>query len=113
MSNLQLPIFQTGEWVKGKTINDEMIQGYIHSIHPQNGTIQLYVTISDHKEIIGKMIETFVHRIEPLPKSIDDQEGYLANLIDIALLTKDREWFMEVWSKLNNLKNSKEETMPC
>lgn len=113
MSNLQLPIFQTSDWVKGKTVNDEMIQGYIHSIQPANGTVKLVVTISDHTQIIGKTVETFLHRIEPLTATIDDQEEYLENLIDIALLTKDRDWFQETWDRLDTLRKDKQETMPC
>ncbi|WLD92542.1 hypothetical protein [Alkalihalobacillus sp. AL-G] len=113
MSNLKLPIIQTGDWIKGKSINDEMIQGYIHSIHPDNGTVNIYVTISDHTQIIGKNIEIFIHRIEPLTKTIDDKDAYLENLIDVALLTKDREWFMEVWDRLDELRKNKQETIAC
>ncbi len=113
MSSLKLPVFHNGDWVKGKTINDEMIQGFIHSIHPANGTVKITVTQSDNNQILGKDIETFIHRITPLTVTINDQEVFLQNLIDIALLTKDREWFMEIWDRLDELRKNKEQTLPC
>ncbi|WP_349408310.1 hypothetical protein [Pseudalkalibacillus sp. SCS-8] len=113
MSSLKLPIFQNGDWVRGKTINDEILQGFIHSIHPANGTVKIVVTQSDHHKIVGKTVETFIHRIQPLTESIDDQETFLENLIDVALLTKDKDWFMEIWDRLDELRKQKETTMPC
>ncbi|MCF6138460.1 hypothetical protein [Pseudalkalibacillus berkeleyi] len=113
MSSLKLPIFYNGDWVTGKTINDEIIQGFIHSIHPANGTVKIRITKSDNKKIVGKTIETFIHRISPLTESIDDQEVFLENLIDVALLTKDKDWFLEVWDRLAELRKQKETTMPC
>lgn len=85
-----------GEWVRGKTRNGELIRGFVESIDSAAGTVHVYVVHSDNDTVVGKVVATSARWLEALPESGVDQEEQVRDLIDLALLTQDREWFAEL-----------------
>jgi IDEAL domain len=92
-----------GDWIKGKTRNGELIRGYIESIDFLHGIAKVHVVESDNKKIIGKTIGALINLIEKLPVSTEMNKEQIFQLIDLALLTKDEEWFIDLSTKLNSL----------
>lgn len=87
---------KSGDWVKGKTLSDELFQGYIESVDYEGGTAKVRVVQSDNQRAIGKLSFSFLETLK-----LDDvyelrEVGHLLNLIDLALTTKDKSWFMEL-----------------
>ena len=91
---------QDGDWVKGKTNNDELFHGYIESIHHEEGIVKVRVIQSDNRLSIGKISDSTPDRLRPLETPPLEQEGHIRNWIDIALSTKDEAWFMELTNAL-------------
>ncbi len=105
-----------GDWVSGRSENDEKFHGFIEAINFSNRTVKVRVTQSDNEASIGKNIETPIRLVEVLPLEKFNEEGQILNLIDFALLIKDEAWFMEltaelkVIQELNKLKNLRKTT---
>ncbi|SMO77000.1 IDEAL domain-containing protein [Melghirimyces algeriensis] len=98
---------QDGDWVKGKTINDELFHGYIESIHPVEGTVKVRIIQSDNQLNIGKVSDSTVDRIQPLYTEPLDHEGQILNCIDLALSSRDKKWFMELTHILKRIQTEK------
>ncbi|MCA0986738.1 IDEAL domain-containing protein [Guptibacillus algicola] len=106
--------FTKGEWVKGKSVHDELVKGFVDSVNDYLGTIKIYVHECDNPETVGKVIETFQNRISVLEEQdLEKDETYILNLIDLALITKDKEWFLELSTQLNEIRNGSEEAVAC
>ncbi|SFS30368.1 IDEAL domain-containing protein [Marininema halotolerans] len=103
MEKLLNPSLNTGDWVQGKTENDELFQGYVESIDTERGVTHVRVIQSDNTEVLGKLFSSPLDRIRRLNQGTLDQEGYLMNLIDLALATRDKEWFIELTGMLHQL----------
>ncbi|MBA2871089.1 hypothetical protein HNQ85_001359 [Anoxybacillus calidus] len=99
----QSPV-KVGDWVKGKTKNGELIYGYIETINPLQRTVKIKVMDCDNERIIGRTVETLEHWVKKLPMSTFDDEEQIKALIDVALLTKDESWFMELSAKLKSMR---------
>ncbi|BDG47689.1 MULTISPECIES: IDEAL domain-containing protein [Parageobacillus] len=95
---------EVGDWVKGKTKNGELIYGYIETANALQETVKIKVMDSDNKEIVGKTVETLKHWVKKLPISTFEDEEQIKALIDIALQTKDKNWFMELSAKLKAIR---------
>ncbi|MFD1428111.1 hypothetical protein JOD24_002592 [Kroppenstedtia sanguinis] len=104
MTTLLHSNMQVGDWVRGKTNEDELFQGYIESIQLKKGTVKIRVTQSDHQQMIGELAASTPDRIRLLEEMPPDQEGHLLNFIDLALSTKDRKWFMELTHTLEQVR---------
>jgi hypothetical protein len=100
---------EVGDWVKGKTKNGELIYGYIEAVNPLQGTVKIKVMDCDNELIIGKTVETLKHWVKKLPMSTFDDEEQIKALIDLALLTKDESWFMELSTKLKFIRQKESE----
>jgi len=85
-----------GEWVRGKTRNGELIHGFVENIDSAEGTVHVYVVNCDNDATMGKVVATLASRLEVMPESGMDYEEQVYALIDLALSTKDREWFAEL-----------------
>lgn len=94
----------TGDWVTGKPKNGELIIGFIEKIGSLDGVIKVTVTTSDNKDTIGKTIQISTHSVEKLPISKVESAEELQFLIDLALSTGDEDWFIELSSKLNSMR---------
>ncbi|MFS1516542.1 IDEAL domain-containing protein [Bacillus sp. SCS-151] len=96
-----------GDWVKGTSRNDELFHGFIESLEGQTGIVR--IVQSDNHELEGQSIKMPITTISIIQHSDLQQEGYLLNLIDIALIERDEETFMKLTKKLNAIrKNNKE-----
>jgi hypothetical protein len=101
---------EVGDWVKGKTKNGELIYGYVEAENSLQGTVKIKVMDCDNESIIGKTVETLKHWVKKLPMSTFDDEETIKALIDLALLTKDESWFMELSAKLKAIRQVAKES---
>lgn len=106
-SNFRLEI---GDWVKGKTRNGELLQGYIDMTDPLRGVVKVTVVKSDNEKLVGKTIGMLEKNVEKLALSDTMSEEEILYLIDLALLTKDEDWFMELSAKLSTLKSDNQKS---
>ncbi|WP_174727836.1 IDEAL domain-containing protein [Mesobacillus harenae] len=97
-------ILKTGDWVKGKSENGELIIGFIESLDILNGAVRVSVVKSDNEETVGKKILMGNRAVKVIPDSNVSNKEQLLYLVDLALLTGDKEWFFELSSKLNSMK---------
>ncbi|WP_260472122.1 IDEAL domain-containing protein [Bacillus canaveralius] len=102
--------FEIGDWVKGKSRNGELIRGYIETIDPINGIIKVNVLDSDNDKSIGKTVATLSRWVAKLSVAEKRDEEDLGYLIDLALITNDEPWFMELTTELSALKQASKET---
>lgn len=97
-------MLEIGAWVKGTASNGELIIGYIESLSQLEGVVKVSVVKSDNKEIIGKTIPLLSKQIKLLPPANVTNKEQILYLIDLALSTGDEEWFHELSSKLNSMR---------
>ena len=91
--------FVIGDWVSGNTTESELIHGFIESINLNQDTVDIHVTQSDHETAIGRSVEISKLAVKKLTEhSLSEME--IRNLIDLALMTKDEEWFSELSEQL-------------
>ena len=104
MASNNQSILKTGDWIKGKSQEGELIIGYIESLNILEGVVKVNVITSDNHEAIGKTISILSNRVKSLPVSNVINKEQLLFLIDLALSTGDEDWFIELSSKLNSIK---------
>lgn len=104
--NEEKTILKTTDWVKGTSINGEMVIGFIDSMSMVQGAVYVTVAESDNEGIIGKTIPLSVKQVESLPQSAPKDTAQLEYLIDLALQTGDREWFEELSDELYGKKQT-------
>lgn len=97
-------MLKIGDWVKGESSNGELIIGYIESLSHVEGVIKVNVISSDNKEIVGKTIPLLSKKVKLLPDANVTNKEQILFLIDLALATGDEEWFNELSSKLNSIR---------
>jgi hypothetical protein len=102
--------FKEGDWVSGKSVNDEKFHGYIEGLDIVKGTVRVKITACDNESSLGRTAECFLATLEALPLDILNQQGHLFNLIDIALSVRDKAWFMELTTQLLENQLSKTKT---
>lgn len=94
--------YQIGDWVSGTSLKDERFRGYIEEIH-DTGYATVRIIESDNERAIGKRSKSHLHRMKKLEITPFQSIGHIHNLIDLALMNKDKEWFMELTTKLKEL----------
>ncbi|WP_179106422.1 IDEAL domain-containing protein [Terribacillus halophilus] len=92
-----------GDWVTGHSINDELFTGFVEAVNAKLNTVKVYVTESDHKNTIGKTIETFQSKIKYFPPVEEQSRAHLLNLIDLSLMSGDKDWFLHLTEDLKVL----------
>lgn len=97
-------VLKTGDWIKGKSGDGELIIGYIDSQSILDGVVKVTIVTSDNRETIGKTIPILSKNVKKLPLSKVINKEQILFLIDLALSTGDEEWFLELSSKLNSIK---------
>jgi hypothetical protein len=107
MSEMNQIQVQLGDWVSGTTVEDERIRGYIEKISRKQSSALVRVTESDHEDIVGRVAESLLSKLELLKVEAVMDEKALYDLIDIALATRDKQWFTELTSTLEALRTSK------
>lgn len=104
MMTNQNPILKVGEWVKGESRDGELILGYVEAVNTLKGILKVRVITSDHQEITGTSISLLNKQVKRLPNSQVINKEQIQFLIDLALSTGDEEWFLELSSKLNSIR---------
>ncbi|WP_034672097.1 IDEAL domain-containing protein [Ectobacillus panaciterrae] len=103
---------EIGDWVKGKSKDGELIYGYIQTVDSLQGIVRVNVVECDNEQIIGKTIGMPNKRVEKLSISTTSTKEQIVHLIDLALLTRDEQWFMDLSAKLNAVRQrSKKEAI--
>lgn len=92
--------FVISDWVVATTNEDELLHGYIESIDVLLGIARVHVIASDRETAIGKTMEVSSQDVKKLPVSEFDIEDQVKSLIDVALTTRDEQWFNELSAKL-------------
>jgi uncharacterized protein YpiB (UPF0302 family) len=92
--------FENGDWVQGRFREGELIHGYVETVDSNQGIVKVHVVESDNEKVSGKSIWILNKWIEKLPDITISNESQLLELIDLALLSKDEQWFKELSSKL-------------
>ncbi|WP_407270920.1 IDEAL domain-containing protein [Radiobacillus sp. PE A8.2] len=100
--------FSIGDWVKGKTKKGELIHGYLKHIDPTSLKAELKVVACDNERVIGNIVHLDKSKIEKLESSFSWTAEQLKSLIDLALETNDREWFMRLTKELKHRNNDKQ-----
>ncbi|MFJ8258726.1 IDEAL domain-containing protein [Peribacillus asahii] len=98
------PILKAGDWVKGKSIDGELLIGYIESLAIQGGALKVTVVTSDNEMTVGKTILMQSKNVKKLPESKVSNKEQIRFLIDLALSTGDEEWFIELSSQINSMR---------
>lgn len=100
--------FEISDWVQAKGDNGELIHGFIETINRVQAIARIFVVQSDNEESIGKPVVVQENMIKKLPEMAYDEADQLITLIDIALMTRDEQWFNELTGKLSLLPNDGE-----
>ncbi|MGE7878027.1 IDEAL domain-containing protein [Peribacillus muralis] len=96
--------FENGDWVQGRSREGELIHGFIETLSRNEDLVKVNVVESDNEKAIGKAIWIPSKWTEKLPDlEISNGSDVLA-LIDLALISKDETWFMELSGKLESIK---------
>ncbi|TYR80637.1 IDEAL domain-containing protein [Priestia megaterium] len=94
-----------GDWVKGKSRYGELIYGYVSSIDSIKEKAIVNVVECDDKQLIGKNIGMLNTQLKKRSNSKQTTEEQLLYLINLALTTKDEQWFNELSQELNEIRN--------
>ncbi|MCO7127112.1 hypothetical protein NIE88_15180 [Sporolactobacillus shoreicorticis] len=92
--------WKKGDWVKGRTVNGELMHGFVVDYNHEEGTVKIHVVACDRDTTVGRVIETLGYLIKPFPVTpLNGQE--LRSMTDLALITSDRDWFMDLSGQLS------------
>lgn len=101
---------EIGDWVRGKSGDDELLHGYIESVNFLQDIVKVHVVACDNKGTVGKTIQLPSNWLEKLPVSAVAREESILSLIDLALETRDEQWFLELFEVLNALRTHTKES---
>lgn len=91
--------FNIGHWVQGKTWDKQRIYGYVINIENPEDIAKVYIVDSVNEELPGRMIRVLSKSLQKVPEQTLTKAA-LEQLIDIALLTRDEEWFKRLSKQL-------------
>jgi hypothetical protein len=97
-------ILKTGDWIKADSPQGELIIGYIESLSSIEGIVKVTVVTSDNNQTFGKTIPILSKRVKKLPVSNVTNKAQIEFLLDLALSTGDKEWFLALSAELNAMK---------
>lgn len=95
-----------GDWVKGKSPDGELLLGYLQNVDLMKGLVMVNVVKCDNEHQVGKTMMLQKKRVEKLPVSATKNEHQLTQLIDLALKTRDEQWFMDLSTELNLIRST-------
>ena len=108
MAAMEKSLLKAGDWIKGKSREGELIHGYVEMIDSRQEAVKVNIVECDNEEMIGTTIWLLNNRVEKLPVVTMSSEEQLLNLIDVALSTKDEQWFMELSKRLKAVRKTSE-----
>ncbi|RIX50067.1 hypothetical protein D3P08_21170 [Paenibacillus nanensis] len=88
--------WRVSDWVSGRTVDDEMVYGFIEAIDWMQGFITLFVVRSDNEERIGRTAAVRLSSVKKVPDAAPQDSRHIPDLIDLALATWDEAWFREL-----------------
>lgn len=97
-------LLKTGDWIKAESWDGELIIGYIEALSSIEGVLKVKVVTSDNNQTVGKTIPIISQQVKKLPVSNVTNKAQIEFLLDLALLTGDKEWFLALSSELNAMK---------
>jgi len=89
-----------GDWVSGKSMNDERFRGFVRLYDPLAGMYAVTVVESDHAEAVGRTVFARESQVKPLKDDTMSHPEALRSLIDVALAIRDESWFYELTAEL-------------
>ncbi|MBP3962987.1 hypothetical protein [Paenibacillus lignilyticus] len=96
--------FAISDWVQGRTKDGELIQGFITSMNDRQNTASVYVVQSDHDAAVGTTVTVLSGWIKEQPSvQVLDYEEPILDFIELALATRDEEWFAELTERLHEV----------
>jgi hypothetical protein len=95
--------FKVGHWIEGETWDKQRIYGYIVKIGQPEDILKVYVVHSANEELKGRMIHVLSKSLQKVSKQAP-AEAAIEQLVDLALLTKDQEWFEQLSTQLHKLR---------
>ncbi|THF74062.1 hypothetical protein [Cohnella fermenti] len=93
-----------GDWVSGHSSEGELVRGFVEAAHASQSTVDIFVTDSDREAAIGGVVTLRLAAVRKLPAYAADDESGLLNFIDMALMTKDAQWFRELTTALADVR---------
>ncbi|MBN8192913.1 IDEAL domain-containing protein [Bacillus sp. NTK074B] len=103
MSNEQ-GILKVGDWIKGTLLTGELIIGYVENLDNQGSAVKAKIVTSDNKTIEGRSLPLLNRQVNKIPDTHVKNKEQIQFLIDLALVTGDQEWFLELTAKLNAMR---------
>ncbi|WP_040205825.1 IDEAL domain-containing protein [Neobacillus jeddahensis] len=94
---------EQGDWVQGRSREGALVHGYVKRENVAQGLLKVAVIESDQEELIGKAIWILTKSVKKLSMVPNHNEAELLSLIDIALVTKDEQWFTELSEALRSI----------
>ncbi|MCR2805747.1 IDEAL domain-containing protein [Paenibacillus soyae] len=87
--------FNVSDWVHGKTVEGEMVYGFVEAVDSVQGIVTIYVVKSDQEDRVGREVDVRSSTVRKVP---DAKTGdfRVPELIDLALATWDEAWFREL-----------------
>lgn len=93
-----------GDWVMGRSKEGHQVVGYVTGTN-SSGTA-VYTVDACCDKLIGKNVHARTEQLATLPESkYTDTEGYIRNMIDFSLITRDEELFRDMANALRKLKD--------
>ncbi|WP_219836240.1 hypothetical protein [Paenibacillus sp. R14(2021)] len=94
--------FAISDWVQGRTKDGELIQGFITAINAGHNVASVYVVQSDNDAAVGTTVAVLSSWLKEQPTlSVLDYEEPILDFIELALSTRDSEWFEELTERLH------------
>ena len=88
--------FNVSDWVHGKTVDGEMVYGFVEEVDSVQGIVTLFVVQSDHEERVGRTADVRASTVRKVPDAKPGDSRHVPDLIDLALATRDEAWFREL-----------------
>ncbi|QHW30506.1 hypothetical protein GZH47_06340 [Paenibacillus rhizovicinus] len=96
--------FAISDWVQGRTKDGELIQGFITSLNEKQNIASVYVVQSDHDAAVGTTVAVLSSWLKEQPTlQVLDYEEPILDFIELALSTRDTEWFAELTGRLHEI----------
>jgi hypothetical protein len=91
-----------GDWVKAKSFEGEIVIGYIENVNDHGKSVRIKAVQAEQEGVKGSSIETPIQSVTLLQKFHKKTKADILGLIDLALLTHDKEWFERLTADLKD-----------
>ncbi|MFB1049424.1 IDEAL domain-containing protein [Paraliobacillus sp. JSM ZJ581] len=102
---------QIGDWVRAKSSKGILMHGFVEKTEFNHNVVQIHVVACDNKMLTGQSIQINPSKVNRLTSDFAKTENQLYILINMALETRDEDWFHELVSQWNKIKKRKEQNI--